>query len=377
MATSMPSAVSSRSSALVSDSRTTRITALRDRLVANHLDGLLVTSLANIRYLTGFSGSSALCFVSQREVILITDFRYQTQAHEESASVASVRIEQSSLWSGLWAVLPATGVDSIGFESGHLLHRDFQRLLEQSERWRWRPTTDLVEGLRAQKDAGEVGAIVEAGRIAMTALSEVLERVRPGLSELQVCGILEGALREAGSEAHPFPPIVASGARSALPHARASERAIAPGDFLLLDFGATSGGYCSDVTRTVVVGRADGRQREVYAAVQEANAVARAGVRAGMKGQEGDSLARVILEQRGFGEEFGHGLGHGIGLQVHESPRLSRLAEEVLPVGSVVTIEPGVYVPEWGGVRIEDDVHLGAAGTELLTHFTRELLELA
>jgi Xaa-Pro aminopeptidase len=144
-----------------------------------------------------------------------------------------------------------------------------------------------------------------------------------------------------------------------------------------LDFGATTGGYCSDVTRTVVVGRAGERQREVYAAVQEANSAARAGIRAGMRGQEGDALARGVLELRGLGEAFGHVLGHGIGLQVHEAPRLSRLAEEVLPVGAVVTIEPGVYVPEWGGVRIEDDVHLSATGPELLTDFTRELLELA
>jgi len=346
-------------------------------LVANALDGLLVTSLANVRYLTGFSGSNALCFVSAREIILITDFRYQTQATEEAGTLASVRIEQSSLWTGLWAVLPTSGVDAIGFESAHLLHRDFQRLLEQSDRWRWRPTTDLVEGLRAQKDAGEVEHIRAAGRVAMEALQRTLDEVRPGMTELAVCGVLERALRQAGSEAHPFPPIIASGPRSALPHARASERTIAPGDFLLLDFGATSGGYCSDVTRTVVVGQADERQREVHAAVREANAAARAGIRAGMRGQEGDALARGVLEGRGLGEAFGHGLGHGIGLQVHEAPRLSRLAEEVLPVGSVVTIEPGVYVPEWGGVRIEDDVHLSAAGPELLTDFTRELLELA
>lgn len=145
----------------------------------------------------------------------------------------------------------------------------------------------------------------------------------------------------------------------------------------MLDFGASTGGYCSDVTRTVVFGRADSRQRETYAAVQDANRVARAGIRAGMRGKEGDALARAVLEARGMGELFGHGLGHGIGLQVHEAPRLSRLAEEVLPAGSVVTIEPGVYVPEWGGVRIEDDVHLGADGTELLTEFTRELVELS
>ena len=361
----------------MSSARERRISALVDRLVANHLDGVLITSLPNIRYLTGFSGSSALLFVSIRDVQLITDFRYQTQANDESADVASVRIETSSLWTGLWALLgPATGLNTLGFESSHLMHRDFRRLLEQGERWSWRPTIDLVEGLRAQKDAGEVSCIREAGAMAMAALSVTLEAARVGMTELELCGVLERCLRDAGSDAHPFPPIVASGPRSALPHARASTRPIAPGDFLLLDFGASTAGYCSDVTRTVVVGHADGRQRETYDAVREANQVARLGIHAGMRGRDGDALARTVLDARGFGEQFGHGLGHGIGLQVHEAPRLSRLAEEVLPVGSVITIEPGVYVPEWGGVRIEDDIHLGAAGPELLTNFTRELLEL-
>jgi len=362
----------------VSSARERRISRLVGFLVTNHLDGLLITSLPNIRYLTGFSGSSALLFVSARDVHLITDFRYQTQATDEAADVASVRIESTSLWTGLWALLAsAVGLKSLGFESSHLVHRDFQRLLEQGERWNWRPTSELVEGLRAQKDAEEVSRIREAGAIAMAALGVTLEAVRVGMTELQLCGVLERCLRDAGSDAHPFPPIVASGPRSALPHARASTRPIAPGDFLLLDFGASTAGYCSDVTRTVVVSHADGRQREIYNAVRDANQVARLGVHAGMRGREGDALARAVLDARGFGEQFGHGLGHGIGLQVHEAPRLSRVAEEVLPVGSVVTIEPGVYVPEWGGVRIEDDIHLGADGPELLTYFTRELLVLA
>lgn len=361
----------------MSSRRAARLRALVDRLVAHHLDGVLISSLPNIRYLTGFSGSNALLFVSARDVWLITDFRYQVQAAEESGDVASVRIETSSLWTGLWNLLaPTPGQQALGFESAQIVHRDFQRLLEQGDRYHWRPTTELVESLRQQKDAEEVSLIRTAGAMAMEALRETLETLRPGVTELEVCGTLERALRRAGSDAHPFPPIIASGPRSALPHARASDRAIAPGEFLLLDFGASTGGYCSDVTRTVVVGRADERQRATYDAVREANEVARERIRAGMRGRDGDALARDVLQARGLGDLFGHGLGHGIGLQVHEAPRLSRLAEEVLPVGSVVTIEPGVYVPEWGGVRIEDDVHLGADGAELLTHFTRELLEL-
>ena len=360
------------------DVREARLSALVERLGAHHLDALLVSALPNIRYLTGFSGSNGLLVVTPRETLLITDFRYQSQAAAESGDVANVRIETTSLWSGLWSVLGGmAGVNTIGFESQNLVHRDFQRLLEQGERWNWRPAAEVVESLRAQKDAGEVSLIRTAGALAMAALERTLTLVRPGITELELCGALEHALRDVGSDAHPFPPIVASGPRSALPHARASTRAIAPGDFLLLDFGASTGGYCSDVTRTVVVGRADERQRTVYEAVREANRAGREGVRAGMQGREADAVARQVLDSRGFGEAFGHGLGHGIGLQVHEAPRLSRLAEEVLPVGSVVTIEPGVYVPDWGGVRIEDDVYLSATGPELLTEFTRELLVLA
>ena len=343
--------------------REARLGALVERLVQQHVDGLLVASLPNIRYLTGFSGSSALLFVSPRGAHLVTDFRYQAQARLEVGEGVSVRIEPASLWNGVWAVLEATpGLHAIGFESAHLPHRDFQRLLERGGRWQWRPLMDTVEGLRARKDPDEVAQIRAAGAIAMAALTATLADVRAGMTDLQVCGRLERALREAGSEAHPFPPIVASGPRSALPHARASTRPIAAGDFLLLDFGASAGGYCSDVTRTVVVGRADERQRATYEAVRDAHRAAVDGVRAGLTGRAADALARSVLEARGMADFFGHGLGHGIGLEVHEAPRLSRLAEDPLPIGAVVTIEPGVYLAEWGGVRIEDDVLLTADG---------------
>lgn len=362
----------------MADRRPARIAALATALERAHLDGVLLTGLPNIRYLTGFTGSSALCFVTARgEVLLVTDFRYQTQVADEVGELARTSIEPQSLWSGLWALLPQYAhVRVAGFESSHLLHRDFARLLEQGERWQWRPVTDLVEALRERKDAGEVAHVRAAAAIAEAALARTLEQVRPGLTELQVAGLLEHALRDAGSEAFPFETIVASGPRSALPHARASARVIERGDYLLLDFGALSGGYCSDITRTVVVGQASGEQRAVHDIVRQANAVAVAGVRAGMKGRDADALARGYIEARGWGEAFGHSLGHGLGLEVHEAPRLSRAADAALPAGAVVTIEPGIYRPGWGGVRIEDDVHLGADGTDVLTTFTRDLLEI-
>jgi Xaa-Pro aminopeptidase len=360
----------------VTDLRTLRIAALVDGLTAAHLDGLLLTGLSNIRYLTGFSGSSALLVVTPRDVVLITDFRYQTQVADEVGDLARVAIEPSSLWTGLWQQLAHMPVKVLGFETAHIQHRDFQRLVEAGARWQWRPTMDLVETLRERKDGGEIARIQDAAGVATRALGRTLPQVHVGMSELQVAGVLEKALRDEGSEGFPFPSIVASGPRAALPHARSSARTLESGDFLLMDFGAEVGGYCSDVTRTVVVGRASEEHREVYEAVRGANERAAKGVRAGMTGRDADALARHYIERAGFGELFGHSLGHGIGLEVHEAPRLARTAEGALPEGAVVTIEPGIYRPGWGGVRIEDDVVLGADGPHILTEFPRELLEL-
>ena len=361
----------------MSDRRPRRLAALVDGLTAAHVDALLVTSLANIRYLTGFSGSNGLLLVTPRETLLITDFRYQTQAGEEVGGSARVLIESQSLWSGLWQQLSQLPpVQVLGFESAHLLHRDFQRLMDAGARWQWRPTVDLVETLRERKDAGEIALIEHAASIATQALERTLSNVRVGMTELEVAGVLEKALRDFGSERFPFSSIVASGPRSALPHARASSATLCAGDFLLLDFGAETDGYCADVTRTVVLGRATDEQREVYDVVRGANEQAARDIRAGMTGRDADAIARGYIERRGFGDLFGHGLGHGVGLEVHEAPRLARTAEGALAEGAVVTIEPGVYRPGWGGVRIEDDVVLSATGPRVLTQFTRELLEI-
>jgi Xaa-Pro aminopeptidase len=362
----------------MTDARPQRLEHLRDKMRSQQIDALLLSSLPNIRYLTGFSGTSALVLATSSDVIFITDFRYETQVASEIGDLAQVRIESSSLWSGLWGLLPRLQTSEIiGFESAHLVHRDFQRLLNEGSRWQWRPQIGLVEDLRESKDDEEVGLIAEAARIATTALGRVVPMIRPGLSELEVAGILEKALRDEGSEEAPFPPIVASGPRAALPHARASRRVIERGDFLLLDFGAQYQGYCSDVTRTFVVGAASAEQREIYDVVKEANRVASSSVQAGMTGMAADALARSYIERLGHGAGFGHGLGHGLGLEVHEAPRLARTAEASLKQGAVVTIEPGIYRAGWGGVRIEDDVHLSATGPKVLTNFSRELLEVA
>ena len=357
--------------------RSRRLEALADGLTAAHMDGLLVSSPANIRYLTGFSGSSGLLFVSAREVLLMTDFRYQTQAAEEAGAVARVVIESQSLWNGLWTHLADMPyVQVAGFESAHLVHRDFQRLLDAGSRWQWRPTLDLVEVLRERKDAGEVAHIRAAVDIAERALEATIAQVRAGMTELEVAGLLEAALRHEGSDGFAFPSIVASGPNAALPHARPGSRQLAHGDFLLVDFGARASGYCSDITRTFVIGRASDEQREFYEVVRSANERAVKSVRSGMTGRDADGVARGYIHDRGFGELFGHSLGHGIGLEVHEAPRLAKTAESPLVEGAVVTVEPGLYRPGWGGVRIEDDVHLGPQGAQVLTRFTRELMEI-
>ena len=361
----------------MADRRPDRLQALRRSLEAAKLDGILVTSLPNIRYLTGFTGSSALVAVTLTEVVLVTDFRYETQVREEVGELARVDIEGQSLWDGLWRILgELRPVELMGFESAHLMHRDFERLLSAGSRWQWRATVDMVEALREQKDPGELALIEEAAGVASRALERTVQSVRMGMTELAIAGALEQALREEGSEGFPFETIVASGPRAALPHARPGSRRLERGDFLLIDFGAIVGGYCSDVTRTFVAGRADADQREVFEVVRGANEVAAADVRAGMSGRDADALARHYIEDRGYGEGFGHSLGHGIGLEVHEAPRLARTAGAALPERAVVTIEPGIYRAGWGGVRIEDDVVLDPDGPRVLTKLPRELLEI-
>lgn len=360
------------------DRRRARHTLLSGKLGEEKVDALLVTGLSNIRYLTGFSGTSALLLATQSGMKLVTDFRYETQVTEEVGDIAEVRIEPVSLWTGLWDLLQKmASIEVIGFESAHLYHRDFQRLLGDGSRWQWRPQLNLIEALRESKDDDEVRLITEAARIATDALARTLPGISPGQTELEIAGTLEKALRDEGSEEAPFPPIVASGERSALPHARASRRVVQKGDLLLMDFGAQHRGYCSDVTRTFSVGHASAEQREVYEVVRDANHIASHSIRSGMTGLAADALARSYIVRCGHGEAFGHSLGHGIGLEVHEAPRLARTAEGRLVAGAVVTIEPGIYRPGWGGVRIEDDVHLSAKGPQILTHFSRELIEVA
>jgi len=340
------------------------------------LDGLLVSHLPNIRYLTGFSGSAALLLVRADATILISDFRYAAQAPVEIGSAAAVEIDQRSVWERLGRVLAGHPTENLGIESHSVTVHDAERLSRLSP-GRVIPTAELIEQQRVVKSPEEVAAIRSAAELAQEALAGVLSGVHAGQTEVEVAAALESSLRRRGSEWHPFPTIVASGPRSALPHARTSQRTIEAGDLLLLDFGAQVDGYCADLTRTVVVGaRADDRQRAIHELVQTAQRRAIEHLRPGMPAREGDALAREVITTRGFGEAFGHSLGHGLGLEVHEAPRLAPTSDTPLPPHAVVTVEPGVYFPGWGGIRLEDDVYLAPDGAEILSDGRTELLEL-
>lgn len=363
---------------MAGDRRTERQAALRRRLEELGLEGLLVTHGPNIRYLTGFTGSAGLLLVTPDRILLITDFRYAEQAPEETRGAADVATDSTNLWDRLRRAFEGGPRVRLGFERDSLTVRDAERMsagrLGPVEPV---PTSEVVESLRVVKDPDEISAIRAAAELAHASLAQALSTVKVGEAEQEIAARLELALRRNGSEWHPFQTIVASGPRSALPHARSSPRTIGRGEWLLLDFGAQLDGYCADITRTVVVGgSADARQREVYSVVQEAQRRARENLRPGMTGREGDALARDLIRERGFGDAFGHSLGHGVGLEVHEAPRLAASAEGVLPAGTVVTIEPGIYLQGWGGVRLEDDIHLTAEGPRCLSDGRTELIEI-
>ena len=361
---------------MTADRRGERQDAVRGVMARDGLDALLVTHLPNIRYLTGFTGSAGLLLLLPARAVLVTDFRYSAQAPMEVGNSAAVEIDQASVWDRLGRVLAAEGPASVGVEDSHLTLRDAERLRALG-RFPVVPTSDIVERFRAAKAPVEVSAIIAAAELAQEALAELLPTIHDGEREIDVAARLEAALRRRGSEWHPFQTIVASGPRAALPHARTTTRTIGRGEWLLIDFGAQVDGYCADLTRTVVVGaRADDRQRAVYDVVRRAQARAIAHVAAGMTGREADALAREPIAAAGYGAAFGHSLGPGLGLEVHEAPRLAPTAEAALPLHAVVTVEPGVYLPGWGGVRIEDDVYLGPDGPRCLSDNRTDLIEL-
>jgi Xaa-Pro aminopeptidase len=333
------------------------------------LDALYITRPENVRYLTGFPHpEDAQVLITPEGAFLLTDPRYP-EAERESRIPARVlkREEREALFQDLRG--------RVGFEAEHLPYAALERLRELSPA-EWVPTKGVIERLRLKKRPEEVARIRQAQTLAERALERALALLRPGAEEREVALEIEFFLRKEGAEGVAFPPIVASGARGALPHAGASEKRLEPGELITLDLGAKVAGYHSDMTRTVALGKPSPEMRRVYEAVQEALEVALQGLKPGRTGKEVDALAREALGRHGLDRYFVHSLGHGVGLAVHEGPGLSPYTEEVLEPGMVVTVEPGVYLPGVGGVRIEELVLITEDGIELLSRFPRGYLEV-
>ena len=357
-----------------------RHAAIRRALETLGLDALIVTAPANIRYLTNHAGSAGTLVAAARAMHLLLDFRYQESARLLQASpfacpALKVWPVTASYDEALLECLAATGVTTVGFEAGHLTVARHEWLVRtaaaRSVAVTLRPTERVVEQARVVKDDGEVTTLREAARRLTPVARAAFEMVRPGTTERAVAARVEAALREAGFERPAFDTIVASGPNAALPHYRAGDRVLERGDVVVLDFGGVLDGYCSDLTRTVAVAPPSAEAYRVHQAVREAQQAAIDAVRPGIATTDVDRAARRVLEAHGLGEAFGHGTGHGLGLDVHEEPRVTRPRADVAPVplepGMVFTIEPGAYLPGWGGVRIEDDVLVTARGCEVLT----------
>jgi Xaa-Pro aminopeptidase len=353
---------------------------LREGIASSRLDALLVSHLPNIRYLCGFTGSAGLLLLEDTGSVFVTDVRYDTQAREEVQG-AKVIIARKALLNALGERVAARRKKSrskgwtIGIEAEHLTVAERKRLadvLPSGVRLRNAPA--LVQRARMVKDVEELGLIRAVVRLGATLFDRALEVLRPGVKETEVAAEMEYAARRAGAEEMSFPTIIASGARSALPHGRATEQVIAPGGFVVCDFGVILDGYCSDQTRTVWVGAVPEEARHAYDSVREAQEAAIAAVRPGRSVGEVDAAARKVLRKAGLGRYFTHSTGHGVGLEIHEAPRVAAGQKEVLKPGMVITIEPGVYFPGKWGVRIEDMVAVSEDGCEVLTPTSKDFL---
>jgi Xaa-Pro aminopeptidase len=351
---------------------------LRDYLSTSRLDALLISHLPNIRYLCGFTGSAGFLLVDEKGTVFFTDVRYDTQSRAEVKGV-KVIIARKALLDSLGEWLKVRRKKSrrwtIGIEAEHLTvaeKRRFKDLLPS--RVGVRNASSLVERARMVKDGDELKLIREAVQLGATLFDRALEVLKPGVKESEVAAEMEYTARKAGAEEMSFPTIIASGARSALPHGRATEQVVETGGFVVCDFGVILAGYCSDQTRTVWMGAAPEQARRSYEAVREAQAAAITAVRPGITVGDVDAAARKVLHKAGLGRHFTHSTGHGVGLEIHEAPRVAAGQQEELKSGMVITIEPGVYFPGKWGVRIEDMVAVNESGCEVLTPTSKDFL---
>ncbi len=350
-----------------------RLQKLRQKLVEKEIDGIFISGTENRYYLSNFLGTAGYLLITERDTILVTDFRYIEQAKEQAPGYKIFQITTSA---SDWFVPLVTelGVTRLGIEAGNITFAQYRQLSEALNKAQSKlelvPVEGVVESLRVIKEPGEIEFIARAAGIADKALEYIQEMIHVGMTEKEVAWEIEKFMRENGSQSLAFEVIVASGPNAALPHACLSERQIALGEPVVIDIGAKVGGYCSDLTRTICLGLPhphDVLFNRVYDTVLEAQLVAIAQIHEGMSGNEADGLARRVIEDAGFGQAFGHSLGHGVGLTVHEQPRLGPNVTDILTSGMVFTVEPGVYLTGWGGVRIEDLVTLENGKTRILS----------
>ena len=354
-----------------------RVNRLRLFLSSVHADAILVSHLPNIHYLCGFTGSAGILLIEESRGILFTDSRYTFQARQEVAGV-KVHITKQGLLASVAEALRKRGRRvRVAFASSQITVAQIDALEAASgKRVKWVKAPNAVENLRAVKDASELATMTEAAKLISDVFSSTLRFVRPGITELDISAEIEFAMKKRGATGPSFETIVASGERSAWAHARPTSKPLRKNELVVLDQGAILRGYCSDMTRTVFVGRSSPKVRRMYGAVLEAQQAAKDAIRPGVEAGWVDAAARQVLKRHGLASEFTHSTGHGLGLEVHEMPRLGRGEKTILKQGMVLTVEPGVYVEGFGGIRIEDDIVVTSKGCQDLTTATREFLEL-
>ncbi|MFD6206718.1 M24 family metallopeptidase [Peribacillus sp. NPDC060253] len=351
-----------------------KLTRLRASMEKVGIDGFLITSTYNRRFMTNFTGSAGVVLISQKEAKFITDFRYVEQAGKQATDYEIVQ-HKGTIIEEVGKQAKEMNIGTLGFEQEHLTFATY-KAYETGIEAQLKPVSGIIENLRLIKTSSEIKILKEAAAIADAAFTHILDFIRPGVTELDVSNELEFFMRKQGATSSSFDIIVASGIRSALPHGVATDKIIEKGDFVTLDFGAYFNGYVSDITRTLAVGKPSEELINIYDIVLEAQLRGMAGIKPGMTGREADALTRNLIEEKGFGQYFGHSTGHGIGLEVHEGPALSLRSDIILEPGMAVTVEPGIYLPGVGGVRIEDDTIVTIEGNESLTHSTKELIIL-
>lgn len=350
---------------------TLKLQKLRTEMKNREIEAVLVTSPYNLRYITEFTGTAGLAIVTPDQAVFITDFRYTEQANEQIKEFRVVQAEKNLMDQAVQTV-SSLGIQKLAFEQDYMTYSTAVQYKEKMD-VELEPISNLIEKIRMVKTPEEISILKAAAKIADDAFEHICGFIRPGLKEIEVSNELEFFMRKQGATSSSFDIIVASGLRSALPHGVATDKVIETGDMITLDFGALYNGYISDITRTVAVGEPSAQMKEIYDIVLKAQEIGVEKIGPGMSGIEADALGRDYIKSKGYGEAFGHSTGHGIGLEVHESPGLSFKSETVLEPGMAVTVEPGIYLPGVGGVRIEDDILITESGNERLTNSTKEL----